>query len=75
MDTPNPLPVRWMSVEGAAAILGIPVITLRRTIERNARKGKDGSVEARVQGVTARKFGRLWRVFLDATWTKPSAAS
>lgn len=75
MAAPNSSPARWMSVEDAAGILGIPVVTLRRTIERNARKGKDGSVEARVQGVTARKFGRLWRVFLDAMWMKPAPAS
>lgn len=65
--------IRWMSVDAAAAILGVPVITLRRAIERNARRAADGSVEARVDGIRARKFGRLWRVALDRAWTEPAA--
>jgi hypothetical protein len=74
VDAPKTTPVRWMSIEDAAGILGLPVITLRRTIERNAKKTADGSVEARVDGIVAKKCGgRLWRVFLDARWTKPSA--
>jgi hypothetical protein len=74
MEAPKITPVRWMSVEDAAAILGIPTISLRRTIERNAKKTGDGSVEARVDGIVAKKCGgRLWRVFLDARWTKPAA--
>lgn len=63
---------RWLSVAEAAAILGIPILTLRRTVERNARKCKDGSIEARVDGITARKLGRLWRLALDSAWTKPT---
>ncbi len=74
MDAPKTAPVRWMSVEDAAMILGLPVITLRRTIERNARKAADGTIEAKVDGIVAKKCGgRLWRVFLDASWTRPSA--
>jgi hypothetical protein len=65
---------QWMSAAEAAAILGVPLLTLRRSFDRHARKGKDGSVEARVDGITARKLGRLWRVALDPAWTKPALA-
>jgi hypothetical protein len=74
MDAPKPAPVRWMGVEDAASILGVPVVSLRRTIERNARKRPDGSVEARVDGIVARKLGRLWRVTLDPAWMKPTGS-
>ena len=60
----------WLSVREAAAILGIPVITLRRAIERNARQA-GGHVQASLDGVDARKFGRRWRVALDRGWLDP----
>jgi hypothetical protein len=60
----------WMSVDEAAAILGVPTVTFRRAIERNARKRPDGGIDAKIDGVTARKWGRLWRVLLDADWMK-----
>ncbi len=63
----------WMSIEEAAGVLRVPTVTFRRAIERSARRTADGSVEARVDGVRARKFGRLWRVWLDPGWTKPAA--
>jgi hypothetical protein len=63
-----------MGVDAAAHILGIPTVTLRRALERNARRGPDGIVQARIDGVTARKFGRLWRVALDPAWAEPSLA-
>jgi len=58
----------WMTVDQAAAFLSLPPVTLRRSLERNARATHDGGVVARVDGITARKLGRLWRVQLDATW-------
>ena len=64
----------WRGVETAAAFLGVPPRTLRRALDRNAHKQPDGSVTAHVDGVTARKFGRLWRVWLDAGWLNPSNA-
>jgi len=64
----------WMTVEQAAGFLGVPVITLRRTFERNARSTPDGCTIVKTDGITARKIGRLWRVWLDAEWTNPSAA-
>ena len=66
---------RWMSVADAAELLGTPVITLRRTLERNLRKHADGSIDVRLDGLLARKFGRQWRVWLAACWTEPCSAS
>jgi hypothetical protein len=70
-----PEPARWMSVDAAAEILGVPVITFRRALERSARRRPDGGVEAHVDGVRARKFGRLWRVLLDQSWLEPKRAA
>jgi hypothetical protein len=67
-----PLRGSWRPMEEAASFLGIPTITLRRSIERNARKHPEGGTTAQVDGITARKLGRLWRVWLDAGWMNPS---
>lgn len=66
---------RWMSVEEAAAILGVPTVTLRRSIERNARKYDQGVVEARADGWISRKLGRRWRVLLDDGWMRAVAVA
>lgn len=58
----------WMGVAEAASILGMSIVTLRRSIERNAREESDGAVMAHLDGITARKLGRLWRVRLDGKW-------
>jgi hypothetical protein len=70
---PNPLPPGgvWMTVEQAAAFLSLPVVTLRRSLERNARTTSEGATVAHVDGVAARKLGRLWRVWLDRGWLAP----
>ena len=65
----------WMTVEQAASFLALPEITLRRTIERHARPTPEGGTVARADGITARKIGRLWRVWLGTEWTNPSATS
>jgi hypothetical protein len=57
-----------MDAEAAADILGLSVVTLRRALERTARVEADGTTLARVDGITGRKLGRLWRVQLDAKW-------
>lgn len=62
----------WMTVEQAAAHLSLPVVTLRRTLERNARPTEDGGTIACTDGITARKLGRLWRVWLDPGWRTPT---
>lgn len=63
----------WTSVERAAAFLGVTAVTLRRAIERASRRREDGSVVAQVDGITARKLGRVWRVWLDGAWRNPAA--
>ena len=65
----------WASVEHAAAFLDVPPVTLRRMLERHARRGEDGRVMATVDGITARKLGRAWRVLLDKDWRNPSGAT
>ncbi len=66
----------WMTVEQAASFLNLGVVTLRRTIERNARRTPQGDTVAQIDGITARKLGRLWRVWLDAGWLRvPSPPS
>ena len=65
----------WMSVEQAATFLGLPTITLRRALERGARKLSDGGTVAQIDGVHARKFGRLWRVRLDVHWMAPPSSA
>jgi hypothetical protein len=54
-------------VQDAAAFLSLQEVTLRRTLERAARRGADGIV-ARVDGVIGRKLGRAWRVWLGPAW-------
>jgi hypothetical protein len=61
----------WQGVESAATLLGLPARTLRRALDRHAQRQADGSVTSRVDGISARKFGRLWRVWLDPGWLKP----
>lgn len=67
-------PAQWTSLPAAAEALGLHVLTLRRAVERNARKAPDGAVEANFDGVRARKFGRCWRVSVGAGWTTPPKA-
>jgi len=66
--------VRWLSVDQAAAILGVPALALRRALQRSARRCPDGSTHAHIDGVHARRFGRRWRVWLDSAWTEPEKA-
>ncbi|MBZ0119270.1 MAG: hypothetical protein K8H88_19930, partial [Sandaracinaceae bacterium] len=67
--TARSLPRGWVSIRDAAATLGFSVVSLRRLIERNARRAADGGTEAVVDGVRARKVGRTWRVQLSDAWT------
>jgi hypothetical protein len=59
---------RWLSVANAAAYLDLTPTALRRALERRAVRSGDGRVEAEVDGVRARKLGRLWRVQFDERW-------
>jgi hypothetical protein len=64
---------RWLSVQSAADLLGMPAAALRKSLERRARRGADGGVEAELDGVRGRKLGRNWRVLLAPAWTLPLA--
>jgi len=66
-------PNAWMTVEQASAFLSLPVVTLRRSLERKARPTPEGGTIAQMDGITARKLGRLWRVWLDPGWLAPAA--
>lgn len=59
---------RWMSIEDAARHLACNEISLRRRFQRCARKAPDGAIQARVDGLTARKVGSHWKVWLNPAW-------
>lgn len=68
-EIPKPLsPARWMTIASASEILDLSPEALRRTLERHAVRAPDGGTEANVDGVRARKFGRLWRVQFSERW-------
>lgn len=61
----------WLSLERAADFLGEPSPeALRKKLDRNSIRSNDGSVEANFDGLTARKFRRLWKVRLSSRWTE-----
>lgn len=63
---------RWLTVREAAAHLGYGVVSLRRLLDRHARRAPDGGVEAALDGLLGKKLGRSWRVTLGARWQPPS---
>jgi hypothetical protein len=64
---------RWISVQSAADLLGLTATALRKSLDRRAVRSADGGIEAELDGVRARKLGRLWRVTLSSAWTLPNA--
>lgn len=64
----------WVSIERAAAHLGLSEGALRKALERRAVRAGDGGTEALLDGVRARKFGRLWRVRFSESWGAPVSA-
>ena len=64
-------PAQWVSMDKAAAHLGMSAEALRKTLERRAVRASDGTTEAVLDGVRARKFGRLWRVRFSEAWGLP----
>ncbi len=72
MSTHETSPRRaWMGTAQAAKFLGVSVVMLRRYLERNARRGEDGTVIACADGIKARKLGRAWRVHFSERWYAP----
>ena len=63
----------WISLARAAHVLDLSPAALRRTLERRARLGSDGTLEAAFDGVRARKFANRWRVHLGTAWATLSA--
>ena len=63
---------RWLTVREAAAHLGYGVVSLRRLLDRHARRAPNGGVEAALDGLLGKKLGRSWRVTLGARWQPPS---
>jgi hypothetical protein len=66
----------WTSLSKGADFLGVTPGSLRRTLERNVEVAPDGGTEANIDGLRARKFGRLWRIqFSDAWLARQSSAT
>ena len=66
-------PTQWISLQSAADQLGLSAAALRKSFDRRAARASDGGIEAEIDGVRARKLGRLWRVTLSPAWTVPLA--
>jgi len=59
---------RWISIREAAKLVSYSEVSFRRLIERHARRGVDGTIESSIDGIRARKLGRIWRVQLGKEW-------
>jgi hypothetical protein len=62
---------QWVSLQSAAQVLGMTPAALRKSLDRRAARTSDGGIEAEIDGVRGRKFGRLWRVVFSPAWTLP----
>lgn len=62
---------RWIPLDEAATVLGIPLRTLRQSLTRHSRSTGD-VMEARIDGVYARKTCGRWRVWLGPEWLNPT---
>lgn len=67
-------PRGWVAIQTAAEYLDMSPDALRRALERRAVCAPDGGVEANIDGVRARKFGRTWRVAFSERWLRPADA-
>ena len=68
----SPTPLRWISLQSAADLLGLTAAALRKSLDRRSVRTSDGGIEAEIDGVRGRKLGRLWRVTLSCAWTVPT---
>jgi hypothetical protein len=57
---------RWVSIIRVAEQLDATPKSIRTRLEKAARRGADGVIEAEVDGLRARKLGRVWKVQLGA---------
>jgi hypothetical protein len=58
----------WLPLLKAAAHLGESPDSLRKKLERASKRSPDGVIEAVLDGITARKLGRLWKLRLADGW-------
>jgi len=63
----RPVP-SWLSLLAAAEHLGEPPDSLRKKLDRVSKRSPDGGIEAELDGLRARKLGRLWKVRLSDSW-------
>jgi len=61
-------PLRWYPLRDAAVTLGVSADALRKQLERNVMRTKDGGTEAQIDGIRARKFANRWRVSFGEAW-------
>ena len=62
--------LQWYPLRDAAAILSVSPDALRKQLERRVQRANDGGIEARLDGVRARKFANRWRVSFGKPWTE-----
>ncbi len=58
----------WLPLLTAAEHLGESPDSLRKKLERSSKRGGDGVIEAKLDGITGRKLGRLWKLRLSDGW-------
>jgi hypothetical protein len=68
MTSPSATRESWRDLRKAAEFLGVTPGALRKKFERHALLASDGTVEAVIDGVRARKFGHVWRVAFADSW-------
>jgi hypothetical protein len=62
-----------MTIEEAARRVGLTPVAVRRMLERADARDMGKGVRIKcVSGITGRKIGRRWRVYLDSIWTDPT---
>lgn len=64
----GPVRALWLGIQRAAELLDEDPESLRKKLERAARRTSEGHVESEIDGVRGRKFARLWKVQLPPGW-------
>lgn len=65
------VPFRWLSLPEAATARSVAAATLRKALDRRAKRVGGGVVEAVAFGLRGRKLGGRWRVTLGEIWQEP----
>lgn len=58
----------WLGIPRAAELLDEEPESLRKKLERAARRGPDEQIESDINGLRGRKLGRLWKVLIPPGW-------